>query len=220
MSSSGASRRSKSALVVWLHGLGDTGEGWSELERSLGPKLPHVHWVFPDAPIQSVSCNWGMQMPSWFDLPELPVGPGSREDVKSYQSAIKKVHKRMREEMEKQKIPPNRVVIGGFSQGGAIATQAMLQFPEKLAGGVNFSGWLVGRDEIQSKIQAPNADTSLLWCHGGSDPTVLTDNQEQGVPFLKGLGIPVEHHTYNGMGHSACPEEFEVLRQFLVNRIP
>lgn len=102
----------------------------------LGPKLPHVKWAFPNAPVQPVACNMGMKMPSWFDLPTIPLQPGCEEDAAAFQQAVTAVHALVRDEMQKTGVPAERVVLGGFSQGGAIAVQATLAFPEKLAGGV------------------------------------------------------------------------------------
>mmetsp|Transcript_10467 Transcript_10467/g.17977 ORF Transcript_10467/g.17977 Transcript_10467/m.17977 type:complete len:267 (+) Transcript_10467:91-891(+) len=209
-----------SALVVWLHGLGDSGAGWTDLQQMLGPAMPHVKWVFPDAPVQKVSCNMGMSMPSWFDLPDIPVTPTCREDPASFKAAVKSVHLRIQKEMEASNIPPERVIIGGFSQGGALATQAMLQYPEKLAGAVCFSGWLVDRDNLQPAIQPANQQTPLLWCHGESDPTVSHSNQKEGGPLLSSIGVAVEVKSYSGLGHSACPKEFEDLGKWLAKQIP
>jgi predicted esterase len=102
----------------------------------LGPKMPHVKWAFPNAPVQPVSCNMGMKMPSWFDLPTIPLEPGCPEDAAAFQAAVADVHALVRQEMQKTGVAAERVVLGGFSQSGAIAVQATLAFLEKLAGGV------------------------------------------------------------------------------------
>ena len=109
---------------------------WSDLQNMLGSKMPHVKWAFPNAPVQPVSCNMGMKMPSWFDLPTIPLEPGCPEDAAAFQAAVADVHALVRQEMQKTGVAAERVVLGGFSQGGAIAVQATLAFPEKLAGGV------------------------------------------------------------------------------------
>eukprot|EP00238_Polyblepharides_amylifera_P006314 CAMPEP_0196581904 /NCGR_PEP_ID=MMETSP1081-20130531/36320_1 /TAXON_ID=36882 /ORGANISM="Pyramimonas amylifera, Strain CCMP720" /LENGTH=219 /DNA_ID=CAMNT_0041902303 /DNA_START=205 /DNA_END=864 /DNA_ORIENTATION=+ len=215
-----ASSTAKTALVVWLHGLGDTGAGWADLQNMLGPKLPHVKWVFPDAPTQSVTCNGMMQMPSWFDLPTIPLRPGCAEDVEAFQYAVKSVQKLLKKEIESAGVEPSKVVIGGFSQGGALATEALLQYPEKLAGGVNLSGWLVDPANLPSRINAANKDTGVLWGHGDVDPTVWYTCHTEGVKQLKAAGISVESHTYEDMGHSACDREFQEVLMWLSQRIP
>ncbi|KAK3246354.1 hypothetical protein CYMTET_44108 [Cymbomonas tetramitiformis] len=210
----------KTGVVIWLHGLGDTGAGWSDLEHSIGPRLPHIKWVFPDAPMQPVSCNWGMVMPSWFDLPAIPIDPESPENAPDYQAAVSKVHKIVQKEMKDAGVPSHRVMIGGFSQGGALSTQVALSFPEKLAAGVNFSGWLVAENEIKERMSEANSKTPLMWCHGESDPTVRFSNYKTGIEHLTKIGVSVQGHTFPGMGHSACEEEMKLLREFIREQIP
>mmetsp|Transcript_18237 Transcript_18237/g.34734 ORF Transcript_18237/g.34734 Transcript_18237/m.34734 type:complete len:256 (-) Transcript_18237:236-1003(-) len=219
-----ASTPQKTALVVWLHGLGDTGRGWSDVESSLGPKMPHVKWVFPDAPIQPVACNGRMRMPSWFDLPTIPLEPGCAEDPQDFQSAIKGVHQILANEMIEAGVGADRTIIGGFSQGGAIAIQAMLQYPEKMAGGACFSGWLVDAAGIESRLaqanKQANRKTPLLWCHGDADPTVVPACQKEGITVLGELGCPLTYHSYPDMGHSACNSELQDLAEWINKQLP
>lgn len=97
---------------------------------------------------------------------------------------------------------------------------SVLRYPRKLAGAVMFSGWVVQPDQLEANLASgANKDTAVLWCHGGSDQVVATKCQTVGAKLLQDAGMSVATHTYPGMAHSACDEEFMELRKFLQEKL-
>ena len=205
--------------MVWLHGLGDLGRGWADLAaRFAGPLGPGVSWDFPDAPSQPVSCNGGFVMPSWFDLGAIPLVPGGPHDEASFSAAVQSVHRMLDAQVQKG-TPSEKIVVGGFSQGGALALRSALHYPRKLGGCVVFSGWAPGAEELQEGLRPENKATDVFWGHGVSDPVVRFACAEAGDALLSEMGVPCRLRAYPGMEHSACPEELDDLQDFLRERL-
>ena len=139
------------AGVVWLHGLGDSGAGWKFIEGELSSGLTQklggaVKWLFPTAPIAPVACNNGFESTSWMNLDSIPVQPGCKDYKEDIKASIALVHAQI-ESLESEGILPEKIVVGGFSQGGALSLLSTLSYPRKLAGGVTLSGWASMQDE-------------------------------------------------------------------------
>ena len=199
------------SAIIFMHGLGDTPSGWSSLKAQLGPALPgNVTWRFPLAPTAPVTINGGSTCTSWFDIVDWPISLAARDDgagmaasVASTQAAI--------DELVADGVPAERIVVGGFSQGGAVALRAVFGAKQKLAGCVCLSGWLFHRDEFDT---GANAATPVFWGHGSEDPVVLPEQQAAGVEVLTAAGVSVNAKSYV-MGHSSHPEEMAELQTFL-----
>ncbi|KAL5017451.1 hypothetical protein ScPMuIL_007040 [Solemya velum] len=131
------SQAKHTATLIFLHGLGDTGHGWADSFRSL--KLKNIRCVCPNAPYQPVTLNGGMKMPSWFDI--LGLKPESPEDEDGIKRASDTLKQLIAEE-EKSGIPSNRIMVGGFSQGGAVALYTAFTLGKPLAGVVALSSWM------------------------------------------------------------------------------
>lgn len=202
-------------VVLWLHGLGDTGDGWRHLPREL--RLSgDFKFIFPDAPVQPVSCNGGFKMTSWMDLDEIPVSLGIRDDEVGLASSTKIVHDIIKKEMADNGTPSTDIVIGGFSQGGAMALLAGFTFPQKLAGVVCFSGWPALQDKLVERTKAAgNADTPAFVAHGTADEVVLPECGAKAAELLKQSGVPVTFKTYERMGHSSCSAQMAELKDWL-----
>uniref|UniRef100_A0A7S2V262 Phospholipase/carboxylesterase/thioesterase domain-containing protein n=1 Tax=Fibrocapsa japonica TaxID=94617 RepID=A0A7S2V262_9STRA len=211
------------AAVIWFHGLGDTYRGWSFLKRQFSQKMPWVRWVFPNAPTQPVTCNGGARMTSWFDIIDIPVGPEEPDSPDGLEESIANVHAII-EKLEQEGVPPERIVVGGFSQGAVLSMAAGIRFPKKLAGIVGFSGWVTKKDELQGLLgdnsSAANAKTPMLVCHGRADNVVLFSLGRQGVELMSSLGASVTFESYPGVGHSSCPQELAELQEFLLQNLP
>eukprot|EP00977_Amphora_coffeiformis_P016216 scaffold4955_cov204-Amphora_coffeaeformis.AAC.4 len=230
-----AASNTKSAALIFLHGLGDTPAGWSSLQFSLPQlkkNLAKVVYVFPPAPIIPISINGGAEMPGWFDLYDWPIGVGVKDDPVGKYKAVQQIEQCITEVETKHGIPRSRIVVGGFSQGGAIALLTAyhangavdgLAPRPPLAGCVSLSGWwtLVNDDKgddgaaQQQQRQVINPQTPLFWAHGQYDDKVLFGQQEFGITKLKEAGLTsIESHQYP-MGHESDPKEMEAMAAFL-----
>ena len=129
----------RSPLIIWLHGLGDTGRGWNHLKHEL--RLPQaVRYAFPDAPDAPVTCNGGYVMTSWMDLETIPIGNGLPDDAKGLADSTQIIHALIDAEVAKGTASED-IVLGGFSQGGAMALLAGYSYAKRLAGVACLSGW-------------------------------------------------------------------------------
>ncbi|XP_069931098.1 acyl-protein thioesterase 1 isoform X3 [Oryctolagus cuniculus] len=174
--------RKATAAVIFLHGLGDTG------------------------PVMPVTLNMNMAMPSWFDI--IGLSPDSQEDEPGIKQAAENVKALIDQEV-KNGIPSNRIILGGFSQGGALSLYTALTTQQKLAGVTALSCWLPLRASFpQGPISGANRDISILQCHGDCDPLVPLMFGSLTVEKLKTLVNPanVTFKTYEGMMHSSCQQ--------------
>ncbi|KAI8393972.1 Phospholipase/carboxylesterase/thioesterase [Radiomyces spectabilis] len=205
------------ATVVWLHGLGDSGAGWSFLAEELSPLFPFVKWILPNAPTKRITLNGGYPMPAWFDILGLDRSSLEHEDQKGMLESMAAVNRVIREEVDSG-IPADRIVLGGFSQGCALSLLSGLTSEYKLAGIVGCSGWLVMADKIKSMVAEANKKTPILMCHGDADTVVQYKFGQESADHLKQMGYNLTFNTYPGMAHSACPKELIDISDFLKQR--
>eukprot|EP00527_Entomoneis_sp_CCMP2396_P007665 CAMPEP_0198139700 /NCGR_PEP_ID=MMETSP1443-20131203/2960_1 /TAXON_ID=186043 /ORGANISM="Entomoneis sp., Strain CCMP2396" /LENGTH=248 /DNA_ID=CAMNT_0043801901 /DNA_START=148 /DNA_END=894 /DNA_ORIENTATION=+ len=222
----GATTTKKAAALIFLHGLGDGPSGWSMLQHqlpALKPRLAQVQYVFPQSPEIPLSINGGMVMPGWFDLYEWPIQVGDPDDKKGKLAAVAQMEREI-EKLVTQGIPRNKIAIGGFSQGGAIALlttyynsntapQQEHQTPP-LAACISLSGWLTLTNEFKS-VNAQNKDTPLFWGHGEYDDKVLFGQQKHGIETLSNAGVDNLQFQSYPMGHESCSEEMQGFAEFL-----
>jgi phospholipase/carboxylesterase len=200
------------AAVIWLHGLGDDGHGWSEVVRSLGlPRSLAVRFLFPHAPVMPVTINNGMAMPAWYDIREANFN--ARADlagVRRSQGYLEALTGRE----ERRGVAARRIVFAGFSQGGAVALYAGLRHPERLAGIVALSTYLVDAPNLVSEAAPANRDVPIFMAHGTQDPVVQFAWGERSRQALVEGGWNVEWHAYP-MPHSAVLEEIVAIGKFI-----
>ena len=209
----------KKGALVFLHGLGDSPAdvaAWSSLEYTLPliqPRLKDITYVFPPVPNICLTVNGGMQMPGWFDLYDWPIAVGSRDDRKGKMAALARLDMTLQRLEEEEGIDPSRIVLAGFSQGGAVALLSAYQRREQpFAACVSLSAWLTLVDELDVDQEAKK--TPLLWAHGRDDDKVLFEQQAFGVQKLREQGVEVIAKDYD-MGHESAPEEIEAMATFL-----
>ncbi|GJQ84152.1 hypothetical protein Trydic_g2832 [Trypoxylus dichotomus] len=202
------------ATLIFLHGLGDTGQGWSRAMAAIRPSCVKV--VCPTAETMPVTLNAGYRMPSWFDLKSLDIG--GPEDEEGIKSAAAYVHSMIEDEIERG-IPANRIIIGGFSQGGALALYSALKFPQRLAGVVALSCWLPLHKSFPAEVRCPT-DIPVLTCHGDCDPVVPYKLGQMTASLLKMILKDFEFKSYRGLMHTSSDEELSDVKQFVHNKLP
>ncbi len=201
-----------SAAVIWLHGLGADGNDFEPIVPELGlPASKPVRFIFPNAPQRPVTINMGMRMRAWYDILQLGGGPEDETGIRESQGSLEKLIA-----IQKQNgIPARKIVLAGFSQGGAIALQAALRHPERLGGLMALSTYLPLGKTLAGERAAINNDLPIFMAHGSYDPMIPTVLAQQSRDALLALGYPVEWREYP-MPHSVCPEEIGDIAKFLV----
>ncbi|GJE87483.1 phospholipase/carboxylesterase [Phanerochaete sordida] len=223
-----AARAKHSATVIFVHGLGDSGYGWQPVATMFGsvPALQHIKWVLPHAPDMPVTANGGMVMPSWFDIHSFDF---TSEDEPGMLRTVRQLNELITAEVDAG-IPADRIILGGFSQGGAMSLLTGLTAERRLGGVLVMSAWLPLRSKFKAMMSDHARKLPVFWGHGKNDPLVKFAWAEQSVKFLKeNLGISeatatnptgIEFHGYNGLVHSANDEEIEDLQAWLAKVMP
>lgn len=201
--------------VIWLHGLGADGHDFESIVPKLRlPETLPIRFVFPHAPKRPITINAGMIMRAWYDATDLD---GEQNvDEKGLLESIDQVTDLIRDEMLSD-MPSERIVLAGFSQGGAIALFTGLTFKLKLAGIMALSCYLPTIDQLDKKRNRINQDISIMMCHGTMDPMIPMAKAVQTRQELMRLGYQVSWHEYDMM-HSVCPAEINDLRAWLLKR--
>lgn len=208
------------ASVIFLHGLGDSGHGWAPVAEMLAPLLPHATFILPNAPQQPVSINMGMKMPSWFDIYSLGEVAPTRHDERGLLQSVEAIKSIVQDQINKG-IPASRIVVGGFSQGGAISLLYSCLSETKHAGFLCLSGFLPMPDSVPKMLKLENQSTPLLMCHGDADDVVGFKWGVMSREKLESFGKEgLSFKTYSGMGHSTCNEEIRDVAGFLQKVIP
>lgn len=200
------------ATIIWLHGLGADGHDFVPIVPELHlPSTLAVRFVFPHAPHRPVTLNNGYVMRAWYDIKALALQ--AQEDVDGVHASEQLVRQLIQTELDAG-IPANRIVIAGFSQGGAIALQTALRYPQRLAGVMPLSTYLPLRDTLASEASAANRDLPILMCHGRQDPVVPLQLGERSRDLLLTLGYAVDFRLYD-MPHSVCGSEINDIAAWL-----
>jgi phospholipase/carboxylesterase len=201
------------AAIIWLHGLGADGHDFEPIVPELGLEQP-VRFVFPNAPVRPVTLNSGMRMPAWYDILQLGGGPEDEAGIRASQRLLENL---IAKEAARG-IAPGKIVLAGFSQGGAVALQAALRHPERLAGLLALSTYLPLAGMLQGERSAANADLPIFMAHGRYDDVIPFDRAQASRQHLEALGYPVQWHEYP-MPHSVCAPEIADIAAFLTRVI-
>ncbi len=201
------------ASVIWMHGLGADARDFYGIPPELGlPDDLHVRHVFPNAPRMPVTINQGLIMRAWYDV----AGFGARDqDEQGIRRAAEWIDELTAREVERG-AAADRIVLAGFSQGGAMALFAGLRYPESLAGVMCLSGYLLLPDALETEASDANRSVSIFQAHGRSDPLVplaLGHGTREG---LERAGYEVDYHEYP-MAHSVCHEEVRDIGDWLAD---
>lgn len=199
------------ASVIWMHGLGADANDFYGIPPELGlPADLRVRYVFPNAPRMPVTINQGLIMRAWYDV----AGFGARDqDEQGIRRAAEWIDALIAREVERG-VPANRVVLTGFSQGGAMALFAGLRYPEALAGVMCLSGYLLLPDALEAEASDVNRSVSIFQAHGTGDPMVPLALGQGTRDRLEQAGYEVDYHEYP-MPHSVCHEEVRDIGDWL-----
>ena len=199
------------AAVLWLHGLGADGHDFGPVVPEL--RLPDrlaVRFVFPHAPVRPVTINMGARMRAWYDIQQLG---GGKEDEAGIRDSQQLLEGLIRGEMSRG-IAPDRIVLAGFSQGGAIALQTALRHQDRLAGVLALSTYLPLAAQLEAERSTANRELPIFMAHGWHDPMIPIDRARHSRQALEGLGYRVEWREYP-MPHSVCAEEISDISGWL-----
>jgi phospholipase/carboxylesterase len=187
--------------VIWMHGLGADGNDFAPLADEI--ELPFaVRYIFPHAPMMPVSINGGYVMRAWYDISDADIRSEDEAGVRASQQGVEALLAR-----EKSRgVAAGRVVLAGFSQGGAIALQTGLRHGERLAGIMALSTYVPLAVKLAAEASPANRATPIFMAHGTSDPMIAFVRAQASRDLLRQQGYAVEWHEYR-MQHAVCPQE-------------
>jgi phospholipase/carboxylesterase len=199
--------------VIWLHGLGADGQDFSDLPGMLDlPSQLAVRFLFPHAPMRPITLNSGMVMRGWYDVAGL--GANRKEDLDGLEESSEMVTALIHQEMARG-IATDQILLGGFSQGGALSLYLGLRYPMRLAGIVSLSAYLPAANRIRTERNGANGNTRVFLGHGLYDPMISAQAGDVSRQLLEELGYPVTWRTYP-IEHSICDSEMRDLADFFV----
>jgi phospholipase/carboxylesterase len=205
-----ATGQAPSLAVLWLHGLGADGRDFEPIVPELRLPIP-VRFIFPHAPVRPVTINGGMAMRAWYDI--LGFSRTAAEDAAGIRASAAAVTELIDREVERG-IPTERIVLAGFSQGGAVALHTALREPRALGGVMALSTYLPLAGLVAAERSSANAGLPIFMAHGTADNVLPLSLGESSRRALEALGYAVEWHSYP-MAHSVCLEEISAIAAWL-----
>jgi len=201
------------ASVIWLHGLGADGHDFEALVPELKlPKELAIRFIFPHAPNRPITLNNGYVMRGWYDISSLEFG--QHEDAEGIQQSSQDIAQLIKQE-NKRGIPSQRILLAGFSQGGAIVLHTALRYPEPLAGLMALSTYLPLKNTLENESHLANKNIPIFMAHGLEDEIVKYQYAAESRKLLQQSNYSVEWHDYT-MGHSVCADEIKDIRDWLL----
>lgn len=198
--------------VIWLHGLGADGNDFAPIVPELvDPSWPGIRFVFPHAPVRPVTVNNGVPMRAWYDIKGMALA--DKQDAEGIRASIAEVEAIVARENERG-VPTSRIVLAGFSQGGAMTLAAGLRHRDAFAGLLVLSAYLPLHETIEAERHGANHATPVFWGHGTADPVVPLALGQQSRQLLESLGQRIAWHTYP-MGHQVSLPEIADIRTWL-----
>ncbi|WP_018986172.1 alpha/beta hydrolase [Methylophilus methylotrophus] len=202
------------ASIIWMHGLGADGHDFEPVVEMLN--LPHIKFILPHAPYRPVTLNNGYEMRAWYDIFGLqPDSPQDEAGINHMQVTINA----MIEAEIARGIPAQRILLAGFSQGGAMALHTATRFDQPLAGVLALSTYLPLKNQLKEKQHPANKHLPIWMAHGRHDSVITLSTAQSSKQTLEAAGYEVEWHEYE-MPHSVCEEEINDIRDFLLRVLP
>jgi len=200
--------------VIWLHGLGASGEDFVPVAQEL--HLPRaVRFIFPHAPARPVTLNGGYVMPAWYDIVSSEIG--AAQDAAGIAASRHEIEKLIAHEIARG-IVPAHILVAGFSQGGAVALHTGLHAHARWGGILALSTYLPLADTTRAADIGHSRDTPIFMAHGLQDPVVPYTLGRQSAAYLQQLGCTVSWHEY-AMPHSVCMEEIRDIERWLAQQM-
>lgn len=210
-------KRKADACIIWLHGLGADGSDFVDVVPHLGLSEQHaIEFIFPHAPHRPITINAGYMMPGWYDI--VAIDDKAPQDEKG----IKQSEQELREIIQlaiSRGIPSQRILLMGFSQGGALAIHTALRFEQPLAGVGVLSAYLPLHDAIAKEKHAANESISIFMAHGLNDSIVPYRLGQQSFTWLQNAGYSPSWHTYS-MEHTVCMQELADIGHWINRQLP
>ncbi|MEN5264914.1 carboxylesterase [Stenotrophomonas sp. TWI587] len=201
--------------VLWLHGLGADGHDFAPIVPELvRPHWPAIRFVFPHAPVQPITINNGVPMRAWYDI--VSADFRSRADSAGVDASIVELELLIEREIARG-IPAERILLAGFSQGGAVILSALLRRTRPLGGLIALSTYLPDPAKAAAARVPGAISVPVFMAHGTHDPVIPVAIARDTAQTLETLGLPVEWHTYT-MAHQVCAEEMHALGEWLEAR--
>jgi len=201
------------AAVIWLHGLGANGNDFVPIVKQLHlPDNFSIRFIFPHAPVRPITINQGLEMPGWYDISSLSIV--DEEDEAGIIASSAAIHD-LCKTLEEEGIAADRIILAGFSQGGAIALHSGLNYPKALGGIMALSAYLPKCSNIET---CNDRKTSVFMAHGLQDNVVAPVFGKQSRQRLEEAGCEIAWHEYP-MAHSVCIEEIQAISRWLQKRL-
>ena len=204
--------------AIWLHGLGADGHDFEPIVPELNLAVhADIRFVFPHAPVRPVTINGGVPMRAWYDVISLDKsGPQDEAGIRDSAASLLQLIERERE----RGVDASRIVLAGFSQGGAIAMHTAMRVPQRLAGLMALSTWMplastIGEEVVDNSESQPR-ELPVLMVHGTFDPLLPLAAGQHAREIMQDAGFKVQWHEYP-MAHAVCAEEISEIRKWLVN---
>ena len=202
------------ASVIWLHGLGADGHDFAPIVQELHLPFP-VRYILPHAPVLPVTINGGYRMPAWYDIFSTDIT--AIEDEAGIRTSEAAIAQLIRQENARG-IPTVRILLAGFSQGGAIALHTGIRYPERLGGIIALSTYLPLHQALDAERSIASAGIPIFMGHGNDDDIVLPGHARASRDLLLSKGVPVAWHEY-AMPHSVCTQEIADIRRFMADTL-
>lgn len=202
------------AAVIWLHGLGADGSDFLPIIPELGlPADLSVRFIFPNAPSIPVTINQGFRMPAWYDIREMAID--RKVDEEQLRQSAAEVHKFVEAQIASG-VPSERILLAGFSQGGAVVLEAGLSCEQTLGGILSLSSYFPTVESVRQSDA--NRSIPIKVCHGSADPVVPESLGKKAVADLERLGYSVQYSHYP-MQHAVCPQEIADIAQWFKDKL-
>ncbi|WP_228519690.1 alpha/beta hydrolase [Methylophilus sp. QUAN] len=202
------------SCIFWMHGLGADGHDFEPVVQMLN--LPHIKFILPHAPYRPVTLNNGYEMRAWYDI--FGLQSESTQDEAGINNMQLTINAMIEAEIARG-IPSQRILLAGFSQGGAMALHTATRFDQPLAGVLALSTYLPLKNQLTEKQHPANQQLPIWMAHGRQDSVITLATAQSSRQTLEAAGYAVEWHEYD-MPHSVCEAEIDDIRQFLLRVLP